>query len=124
MTLSLGMITVDTTDAESLARWWAERLGATVQATNDGWFVVLEGGGLPTLLAFQKVEDPTPGKNRIHLDLGTEDLEAEAEALVAAGATLIARREESGFAWITLADPDGNQFCIARHGAAEGGSGA
>ena len=113
MTLRLGMVTVDTSDAEELGQWWAEQTGAEVDQTNEGWFVVLKGGGLPVLLAFQKVDDPTPGKNRIHLDLTAEDLDAEVDRLLGAGATLVARRGDENFRWVTLADPDGNQFCVA-----------
>lgn len=113
MTLTLGMVTVDTTDAASLGGWWAEQTGAEVAQTNEGWFVVLKGGGLPVLLAFQKVEDPTPGKNRLHLDLTADDLDAEVDRLVAAGATLVARRGDDSFRWATMADPHGNEFDVA-----------
>ncbi|MEG9249506.1 VOC family protein [Arthrobacter sp. Soc17.1.1.1] len=115
MTLTLGMITIDTTDAESLARWWAEQTGADITQTNDGWFVVLEGGGLPVMLAFQKVDEPTPGKNRIHLDLSASDLDAEVDRLLTAGASLIGRRGDENFRWVTLADPQGNGFDVAGH---------
>ena len=37
-------------------------------------------------MAFQKVDDPTPGKNRIHVDLRADDLDAEVDRLVEAGA--------------------------------------
>ena len=113
MTLTLGMITIDTTDALSLGGWWAEQTGATVGETNDGWYVMVSGGGLPGLLSFQKVDDPTPGKNRIHLDLTADDLEAEVDRLLGAGATLVGRRGDESFRWVTLADPDGNEFCVA-----------
>ena len=120
MTLTLGMITCDTADPEPLAGWWAAQTGARIQSTNDGWFVVLEGGTLPVLMGFQKVDDPTPGKNRIHLDLTAPDIEAEVDRLVAAGATIVGRRSAGDFNWVTLADPQGNQFCVApRHEAAE-----
>ncbi|KGN36352.1 glyoxalase [Knoellia subterranea KCTC 19937] len=107
------MITTDTTDAEGLATWWAEVTGAEITETNDGWYVIVKGGSLPVLLAFQKVEEPTPGKNRIHLDLTTEDLEGATEQLLARGATLVGRRGDENFRWHTLADPQGNEFCIA-----------
>jgi predicted enzyme related to lactoylglutathione lyase len=74
---------------------------------------MVSGGGLPGLLSFQKVDDPTPGKNRIHLDLTAEDLDAEVDRLLGAGATLVAHRGDENFRWVTLADPDGNQFCVA-----------
>lgn len=114
MTLQLEMITVDSTDAETLARWWAEQLGATVAETHDGWFVILSGGGLPLALAFQKVEEVTPGKNRIHLDLTAEDIEAETGRLADAGATLLGRHGDEDFRWVTMADPQGNQFDVAQ----------
>jgi predicted enzyme related to lactoylglutathione lyase len=115
MTLKLGMITVDTTDAERLAGWWSARLDARVTETHGGWYVVLAGGGLPALLSFQKVDDPTPGKNKLHLDLVTDDLEASVDELVGAGAAVVERRDEGGFAWVTLTDPDGNEFCVSAH---------
>lgn len=117
MTLTLGMITIDTTDPSPLATWWSAQTGATVLEENDGWFVVLQLPGGPRL-AFQKVDDPTPGKNRAHLDLVVPvgGLDAEAERLVDAGATLVAERSMGDdFRWVTLSDPDGNQFCVAEH---------
>jgi len=114
MTLRLGMITIDTTDAERLAGWWAEQTGARITETNNGLYVVLAGGSLPLLVSFQKVDDPTPGKNKLHLDLVTDDLEAAVDELVGAGAAVVGRRDE-GFPWVTLTDPDGNEFCVSAH---------
>ena len=57
--------------------------------------------------------DPTPGKNKVHLDLSADDLDGEVERLVGAGASLVERRGDEHFRWVTLADPDGNQFCVA-----------
>jgi len=116
MTLSLRMVTFDTTDADSLAEWWAEQTGGEVVERNDGWYVIVAGGSLPVHLAFQKVEDPTPGKNRVHLDLVSEGLDVEVDRLIAAGASLVARRGDETFRWVTLADPHGNVFCVAEAG--------
>ena len=118
MTLTLAMVTIDTTDADAIAAWWAQQTGAEVVERNDGWFVIIAGGALPVQLAFQRVEEPTPGKNRVHLDLvAGDDLEAEVQRLLAAGASLVARRGGESFQWVTLADPDGNVFCVAQPGA-------
>jgi predicted enzyme related to lactoylglutathione lyase len=113
MTLKLGMITLDTHDALPLATWWAAQLDAEVAQTNEGWYVVLAGGGLPALMAFQQVEDPTPGKNKMHLDLTASDVDAEVDRLLAAGAGLVERRSMPGFSWVTMTDPQGNEFCVA-----------
>lgn len=116
MTLKLAMVTVDTTDAEPLATWWAEQTGGDILETNSGWYVIVGGGSLPDWLAFQKIGDPTPGKNRIHLDLVAPDLDDEVDRLLSAGASLVERRGDESFRWITLADPPGNQFCVAQAG--------
>lgn len=115
MTLSVAMITVDTTDPLPLATWWAEQTGGSIVDENDGWFVTVKVGEATPLLAFQKTADPTPGKNRIHLDFGTTDRAADIERLTAAGATHVADHDMEGFSWTILADPDGNQFCVAQH---------
>ncbi|WAC55683.1 VOC family protein [Gordonia sp. SL306] len=113
MAVSLEMITVDTTDPVPLANWWSEQIGGSIHAENEGFFVVVSMGVGKPLLGFQKVDDPTPGKNRLHLDMSTDDLTAEVDRLIAAGATKIADRALPGLEWVTLADPDGNQFCVS-----------
>ena len=112
MTISIGMVTIDSTDPAPLAAWWAERLGVEVLTDSDGWFYILDG---TPRVAVQKVDDPTPGKNRIHLDFACTDLGADRDALLAAGATLVGERGDDSFRWITFADPQGNEFCIAQH---------
>jgi len=62
MALSVLSITVDSTDPIALAQWWADRLGAEITATNDGWFVTVQGGAAPGQLAFQKVDEVTPAR--------------------------------------------------------------
>lgn len=113
MTLTAAMVTFDTLDARALAAWWAEQVGGEVRDEMDGWFVMVTPSTPDGLtLGFQKVADPTPGKNRIHLDLGAPDREVEVERLLSAGATLVGRHEVQGYPWVVLADPDGNQFCV------------
>lgn len=113
MRLDPQMITVDTTDPLRLGRWWAEQTDGEVVAENDGWFVVVAlASGLH--LGFQRVDDPTPGKNRMHLDLVAPDVETAVAALVDAGATNLGPHEIQGHRWVTLADPDGNVFCVAQ----------
>jgi predicted enzyme related to lactoylglutathione lyase len=113
MTLSIVTVTVDTTDPVPLARWWADQLGGEVSDQTGGFFVIVSGG--PVQMAFQKVDDPTPGKNRIHVDLMADDLDAETDRLLAAGAGLVERRSVGSFHWVTLTDPHDNQFCVAQH---------
>jgi predicted enzyme related to lactoylglutathione lyase len=62
-------------------------------------------------LLFQPVADPTPGKNRMHLDVAAEsDQQAEVERLVGLGARVL--DEAPDHPWVVLADPEGNEFCV------------
>lgn len=113
MALTLGMITIDSTDPGPLAKWWADLTGGTIEQENDGWFYVVGVPGWSHKLGFQKVDDPTPGKNRQHMDLTSADLDGEVERVLTAGATEVRRENLDGFRWVTLADPQGNQFCVS-----------
>jgi hypothetical protein len=65
-------------------------------------------------VVFQKVDDPTPGKKKVHIDFTAADMEAEVKRLVGLGATEAGRGEfGTEFKWVVLADPDGNAFCVA-----------
>ncbi|KWX24726.1 VOC family protein [Mycolicibacterium wolinskyi] len=113
MTLSVEMITFDCTDPDALAQWWAGAVGGDVTAFAPGEFVALVRPNGPRL-GFQRVEDPTPGKNRVHLDLAAADVEAEVGRLVSLGASETGRHSFGPeFSWVVLADPEGNAFCIA-----------
>ena len=77
------------------------------------------------LLLFITVPDGKKVKNRVHLDLRPVDRtrEQETERLLALGASQLAdHRRPDGSGWITLADPEGNEFCILSRDPA--GSGA
>lgn len=106
-------VTFDCREPDRLAQWWARVLGGTVNALVPGEFVLVTHDGGPKL-GFQRVDDPTPGKARIHLDFAVSDLEMEVERLVSLGATESAHHSfGDDFRWVVLTDPDGNAFCIA-----------
>jgi len=115
MTMSVAMVTFDCLDARALATWWARQTGGQVTADYDGWFVTVApppSGG--PVLAFQKVADPTPGKNKLHLDLEADDRDLEVERLLGEGALEVARHETAAHTWAVLSDPEGNQFCVSQ----------
>lgn len=65
-------------------------------------------------ILFQGVPEPKTVKNRMHLDVfaGPGRVEAEMERLIAAGATFQHRGQQGPHGWVTLTDPEGNEFCI------------
>jgi predicted enzyme related to lactoylglutathione lyase len=112
MALNVEMVTFDCSDPAKLAGWWAEQFGGTTQEVLADEFtaVILSEG---PQLGFQKVPDPTPGKNRVHLDFGAADVDAEVSRLTAGGATEVGRHKFGDkFRWVVLADPEGNVFCV------------
>ena len=73
-----------------------------------------EHGGSPRVL-FQLVPEPKTTKNRVHLDVrvGPENVEAEMERLTQRGATFLHRGRQGPHTWVTMADPEGNEFCVS-----------
>jgi hypothetical protein len=65
-------------------------------------------------LLFQTVPEAKVGKNRLHLDLnvGADRRDAEVERLLGLGASLVGRYDEPEGRWVTLTDPEGNEFCV------------
>ena len=65
-------------------------------------------------LLFLTVPEAKAGKNRVHLDLnvGHEQVEAEVVRLLELGASLLYRYDGPEGQWVTLADPEGNEFCV------------
>ncbi|WIM86147.1 VOC family protein [Candidatus Mycobacterium wuenschmannii] len=116
MALNVEMITFDCADPARLAQWWAEQFDGTTQELIPGEFIAVARPDGPKL-GFQKVDDPTPGKNRVHLDFGAADVDAEVDRLKSAGATEVDRHSiGDNFRWVVLNDPAGNAFCIAGAG--------
>lgn len=116
MAIKVESFTFDCDDPNALAAWWADATDGTVNPVVPGEFVLVTREGAANL-AFQHVPDPTPGKNKAHLDFSADDVEAEVARLVGLGAKETARNSfGDDFSWVVLADPEGNAFCIAASG--------
>jgi hypothetical protein len=70
--------------------------------------------GLRRRVLFQLVPEGKTVKNRVHLDVrvGRDNVAAEVERLTARGATVVHHGRQGPHAWVTLADPQGNEFCV------------
>ena len=66
-------------------------------------------------MLFQAVPEPKTGKNRVHLDLhvGADRRSEVVERLVGLGGTVLWEGQEGPSTWVTMADPEGNEFCVA-----------
>jgi predicted enzyme related to lactoylglutathione lyase len=107
--------TLDCTDLDQTAEFWRAATGFLVEGMIPGRYISLSGHGVA--LTLQYVEEPKTTKNRMHLDLLVmEDLELEVHRLENLGASRVTptARQEFGQTWFVLADPEGNEFCVAR----------
>ena len=133
-------LAVDCTDPHALVRFWApaldmeiedhadqiEQLLAAGAVTEDDIteidgrraFVTAAacrrpGGPVPRLL-FQRVPEDKTVKNRWHLDLHypPEERDAQVERFEALGARRLWDASEGPHSWTTMADPEGNEFCV------------
>jgi len=118
------VIVIDCSDLDRSARFWAAVLGYPAGHPTTGQYRSLEPGppaaGIEVLL--QRVPESKQGKNRLHLDLRTADLDAETARVTALGATRLTAEPivEHGWRWHVLADPDGNEFCVLQPPEAPG----
>jgi Glyoxalase-like domain len=60
----------------------------------------------------QRTDDEKVSKERMHLDLESDDVEAEVKRLEALGATRYDHQQERGFDFWVMGDPWGNEFCV------------
>ena len=92
-------------DEEELARLRA--MGIDDPEDDPGVLVEPPEVSMPRLY-FQKVPESKRVKNRVHLELSAHDREGEVARLIGLGATEVYRCED----WVTLQDPEANEFCI------------
>jgi predicted enzyme related to lactoylglutathione lyase len=61
------------------------------------------------------VSEPKTVKNRMHLDLrmGADDVDAVVARLTDRGATFLRTGREGPHSWVTMPDPEGNEFCVS-----------
>jgi Glyoxalase-like domain len=136
-------VAVDAADPHRLNRFWAAAVGYDVEDHHDQITELIAAGiaaaddaveidgrkawriaaasrdpaGTGPRLLFQQVPEAKSGKNRVHLDLQRDlddpQREAEVERLVGLGATHLWDGRQGPHTWATLADPEGNEFCVS-----------
>jgi len=93
-----------------VAEFWSQALGkpiASVDQDGDGRYAELQTGADEPIILLQKVDHPS----RVHLDIETDDLDAEVARLERLGARRIAFVRER---WWVLEAPSGHRFCVVR----------
>jgi predicted enzyme related to lactoylglutathione lyase len=108
-------IVLDCAEPNRLAKFWREALDYREYYSDAGLAVLVpkEGSASPFLL--QGVPEPKAGKNRMHIDIVADDVEAEVHRLQAIGARRIDDDVQSfgGTRWVRMSDPEQNEFCVS-----------
>jgi hypothetical protein len=117
---------VEPSDEAFIRRMIAEGYaGEDDTTTHGGALVWTEGAairhpdgpehGARSRILFQLVSESKTVKNRLHLDVwvGPDKVEAELAQLTARGASFLHRANQGPHHWVTMADPEGNEFCIS-----------
>lgn len=113
MALEVGAVVIDCNDLKRMSEFWGAALGYQVREPADEYWVTLEGGDDSAVsVGLQKVPEPRSGKNRLHLDLYTDDKEGDVERLSRLGASEVDRSNDPEDDFVVLCDPEGNLFCI------------
>jgi predicted enzyme related to lactoylglutathione lyase len=112
MSSSMFGVAFDAQDAQVAASFWAAVLGRTVAdgATSDNALISADPAIPGSRIGFHRVPEGKTIKNRMHFDVVTTDFDAEVERLTGLGATKLNEVNGAAAHWITLADPEGNEF--------------
>jgi predicted enzyme related to lactoylglutathione lyase len=108
--LSTLVIDCAVDDLAPAARFWSEALGkplASIDQDGDGKYAELQTAADEPIILLQKVTHP----GCVHLDIETDDLDAEVARLERLGARRIAFVRER---WWVMEAPSGHRFCVVQ----------
>ena len=121
MTSRISHTTIDSRNAYQQSLWWSQVLGMGEDPRDPNEpgheeCMIFSADGRTRLL-FVEVPEAKQIKNRLHFDLRPTDATRDEEVarLLSLGATEVAdHRGPDGSGWVTLADPEGNEFDVLR----------
>ncbi|HKZ10348.1 MAG TPA: VOC family protein [Rhodanobacteraceae bacterium] len=100
------IIDCKTDDLEAAARFWSQALGRPQIPDSDPKYVDIETRDDEPIVMVQQVDH----ESRVHLDIESDDIEAEVRRLEALGA----KRVLAIKTWVVMEAPTGQRFCVIR----------
>ena len=100
------VIDCKTDDLEAAARFWSQALGRPYKPDDDSKYVDIETRDDEPIVMVQKVAH----ESRVHLDIESDDIEAEVRRLEALGA----KQLQAIKTWVVMEAPTGQRFCVIR----------
>lgn len=111
--LEIGSIVWGVRDIPRAVRFWSEALHYKLKyPASEDWAVLIPEDGDGIQLSLSLVSSPKA--RRHHIDLFTDDQEAEVNRLLALGAVRKEWRYPPDADYVVLLDPDGNPFCVVQ----------
>lgn len=109
----LSHVIIDSSDPDRISPFWCGLLGTEVETRlDDGRFVFLRATDGGVSIGIQRVPERKETKNRVHMDLEVDDLEASTRWVRSHGGSRVADHQMGTFRWRVMADPEGNEFCL------------
>ncbi|MFD8692831.1 VOC family protein [Streptomyces sp. NPDC059651] len=112
--MHIGSVVMGASDVRRAAAFWKAALGYVErEPLTDDWVVLVPAGGTGPGLSLGRSGVPVQEVPRVHLDLYTEEQDAEVARLLALGAVRTDWKlypEDPDF--VVLADTEGNRFCV------------
>jgi hypothetical protein len=99
------VIDCENADLESASRFWSAALGKPVKGIEES-YATLDVRDTEPMILLQRVTHPS----RVHLDIESDDVEAEVQRLEKLGA----RRVEKIRTWWVMEAPTGQRFCVVK----------
>lgn len=110
MGIRIGSTVVNCADLETMTEFWTKALSLTPSSREPGDdFRVLRGERVN--MSLQLADSEVTARDQMHLDLYSDDQEAQVARLTGLGAQFV-RRSPTGGDYVVLVDPEGNEFCV------------
>lgn len=113
--MKIGSIVIFCYEFERMMAFWQEALHYIPrEPANSGWVVLRDPAGLSPNISLNQVPRKKSGRGKLHLDLYSNNRDAEVERLIKIGASRYPWRYKPIDDFIVLEDPDGNLFCVVQ----------
>ena len=109
--LETSSVVLDVVDMQRQAAFWGALIGQTPgPLRGQGGWITVGSLGPTAFLILQKVPEEKSVKNRCHFDFFVPDVDRAVREIVSLGGSRISEPRPGG--GVTMADPEGNEFCI------------
>jgi hypothetical protein len=113
--MKIGSIVIDCNEFDKMLAFWQEALHYVPRKpAHGGWVVLRDSEGRSPNISLNQVPEKRSGRNRLHLDLYTDNREGEVKRLLKIGATRHTQTYDPDDDFRVLEDPDGNLFCVVQ----------